>query len=92
MQQIDSFAPVRNEYEPFLVVLNGPLVNVSIQGVGLPPTARGIDYRVYRVECAHRMIRSKIMQTLWSERIMTKHTPPRAHKAFSKSVLAGAGT
>ena len=43
-------AAARNEYEAFLVVLNGPLSNVSIEGLELPPTAKGmIESRVYRV-------------------------------------------
>ena len=45
-------AAAQNEYEPFLVVLNGPLTNVSIHDLRLPPAVSAIEHRVYRVESA----------------------------------------
>ena len=43
-------AAAQNEYEPFLVVLNGPLTNVSIHDLRLPAAVSAIEHRVYRVE------------------------------------------
>ena len=43
-------AAAQNEYEPFLAVLNGPLTNVSIHDLRLPPAVSAIEHRVYRVE------------------------------------------
>jgi hypothetical protein len=40
----------RNEYEPFLVVLNGPLTNVSVHHLQLPQATPTVQHRVFRVE------------------------------------------